>query len=73
MEGNKKDNAWVEELKKFIKKEVTVTQYTGEGRKVTTQGKLWAINYSFLTVIISTETEKVLIKNYYSITRKRGK
>ena len=63
----KKQSIFIAELKKFIGKEVEVTdttmnQYTGICK---------AIGFNHLNVVLMTKEEKIVLKNIASIKRKR--
>lgn len=64
-------NKYFEELQKFIDKQVCVEFIAPNGEVKMTDGILRAMNFQFGTVIIMTPQEKILVKNYYRITRKR--
>lgn len=63
-------NPFVEELKKFIKSQAVVEQHI-DGKVIATAGIIKAIDFNHLNVIVMTDTEKILIKNFYRIKRKR--
>ena len=65
------ENNYLAEIRKFEKKEVTVRYYIGSKiEKIT--GIITAINYNSLVIVIMTEKEKIIIKNFISVRRKRG-
>ena len=63
-------NAYLDEIKKFIGSEVVVTYYEGDEIK-TLEGTLKALQFNYLHLVIMTKTDKVLLKNFVKITRKR--
>lgn len=70
--------AWERETSKCIGREVTVTQLLGVdqvGRAVVehTTGICLALQMQHLSVILMTDTEKVLLKNVHQIRRVRAK
>jgi len=62
------ENEYIEELKKFLKKEVIVTAVDGTIFK----GICKALDYNHHNCIIMTETEKIIIKNIRNISRIRN-
>ncbi len=67
MEGTKKENTYIEELKKFIKKPVVVINDQGN----TFEGICKAIDFHYVNIILMTDNEKIFVKNVRSITRQR--
>lgn len=70
--------AWERETSKCIGREVTVTQYvgvnaTGAPLFIDHVGVCVALQYTHLSVILMTDTEKLIIKNVAAIRRKRTK
>jgi hypothetical protein len=70
--------AWERETNKCIGREVTVTQYVGIGATgaplfIDHVGICVAIQSTHLSVILMTETEKLIIKNVAAIRRVRSK
>lgn len=70
--------AWVRETNKCIGREVTVTQYVGIGATgaplfIDHMGVCVAIQSTHLSVILMTDTEKLIIKNVAAIRRTRAK
>ena len=61
------ENIYIEELKKCVKKQVTVTTKTGKEFK----GICKAINFMHLNIILMTEKEKIIIKDISHLIRKR--
>ena len=64
-------NQFIEELKKNVRKEVTVESYKPNGDLLETKGQLRAISFNYLHCVIMTTKEKVLVKNFFRIRRLR--
>jgi len=62
-----KINPYMDELKKFIKKYVTVKDQNGD----TYVGECRAINFQHLNVVLMSDDEKIIIRNIQYIKRKR--
>jgi hypothetical protein len=70
--------AWERETSKMIGREVTVTQYVGVGATgaplfIDHVGICVALQSTHLSVILMTDTEKLIIKNVAAIRRMRSK
>ena len=63
-----KGNEYIDELKKFVGKEVMCK--TGDGQVHT--GILKSINFAHLNVVLMTKDEKIIIKNPQVIRRQRS-
>lgn len=61
-------NSYTDELKRFLRKHVTVIGHNGEEYN----GLCIAINFSHLNVILKTSTEKIIVKQITSIRRLRS-
>jgi len=59
------------ELMKFINQEVVVESYLSDGRLLETTGKLKGLNFQYMTCIVMTEEEKIIVKLFHRIRRKR--
>ena len=59
-----------EEYSKFIKKQVTVEYWSGDQTKELS-GELRFLSHNYLSCVVMTETEKIIIKNIITIRRKR--
>jgi small nuclear ribonucleoprotein (snRNP)-like protein len=66
-EDGQRINSYIEELKKFIGKDVTVTDIAGREFR----GICRAISFQYLNVVLSTDNEKIIVKNISNICRKR--
>jgi hypothetical protein len=67
---NEKGEYW-KELMKFINKEVVVETYLNNGKLLKTEGVLKGVNFQHLSCIIMTNEEKIIIKLFHRIIRKR--
>lgn len=65
--AEEKTNEYIDELKKFLRKQVKVTAIDG----TIYEGECRAIDFIHLNVILMTDTEKYVIKNIRSISRPR--
>ncbi len=63
-------NDLYEEYEKFVGKEVTVRYHEGD-KVIEEKGIIKFLNFSYLSLVLMTETEKVIIKNIISIRRKK--
>lgn len=73
VDKKKKENKgdyWYE-LKKFIGKEVIVETFTQNGKILETKGILRALNFQYMNCIIMTNEEKILVKIFHRIRRRR--
>lgn len=64
-----KEDYW-KELLKFVGQEVIVESFL-ENTIVETKGILKALNFQYLNCIIMTPDEKILVRNFFRIRRKR--
>jgi small nuclear ribonucleoprotein (snRNP)-like protein len=65
-----KENNFVKELIKFIGQDVEVAVITSDGFK-TFKGTCKALDYKSMNVVLMTNEEKIVLKNFLSISRKR--
>ena len=65
-------NPYTDELKKYLKADVTVHYHEGGDVKIM-EGNLRGINFSTLSCVLMTENEKFVIKNISKISRIRDK
>lgn len=68
----KKVNMFIENLKKFIGKEVVVHFFNSDGDEDVIEGVCETIDYVQRSVIIRTPTKKVLIPRYKFMFRDRS-
>jgi len=59
-----------EEHEKFLKQDVVVKYHEGSEIKEL-KGKLMFLSFQYLSCVIMTDTEKIIIKNIITISRKR--
>jgi len=64
-------NPYMKELHKFFGEEVTVEYHKGD-KVVKKTGIVKGFNFSHLSVVLMTDTEKILIKHVIEIRRKRS-
>ena len=63
-------NVYLQELKKFIGHEA-VCRYNDGDRVLELKGVVKGISFNYLHVVIMTDTEKILIKNFIQLRRQR--
>ena len=64
------DNNLYEEYEKFLKKDVIVKYYEGSEVKEV-KGNLRFLSFHYLSCVIMTDQEKIIIKNVLTIRKKR--
>ena len=64
---------FIEAVKKFIGKEVTVVFFNQKGEEETIKGNCITIDYIQRSAIISTETKEILIPRYKYLEREKIK
>ncbi len=75
---DRQSSAWERELNKMIGREVTVTQYVGTSDQglplyIDHEGVCVALQFQHLSIVLMTDTEKIVLKNIHAIRRKRTK
>ena len=67
----KGNNPHIEEIKKFIGKQVTIL-WQNPGGLYEVQGMLVSLDFNHMNCVIKTDTEKIIIKGFYVMRRDRS-
>lgn len=71
MKNNEPNNSYLNELRKFVNKDVIITFYILDEIKVV-KGVLKGLNFSSLSLVLMTDKKKIILKNIVSIERDRS-
>lgn len=64
------NNNVFEEYQKFLHKDVVVEYFKGD-KVEKVEGNLRFLSFSYLSCVVMTDTDKIIIKNIITISRKR--